>query len=114
MPLACSLSEKTENHIVVFFKSLCSRSATVSIYVLRTHYSNSQFNQKPHKCYKCSLLPLVLAINQSIYFLFNATFNQAYDVNHLIKRLLLMLQRYMTRCNDFKCRWFVLLLSGLL
>ena len=32
----------------------------------------------------------------------------------LINRLLLMLQQYITRCNDFKYLWFTLLLTGLL
>ena len=70
--------------------------------------------QKLHKNYKCSALSLFLAINCSIYYLLNGTFNRAYDVNHLINRLLLMLQQYITRCNDFKYHWFTLLLSGLL
>ena len=101
-----NLSDKMENQ--------CSKSATISIHV-PLHHSNPQFDQKPHKFYKCSALPLFLAINRSIYYLLNGTFNQAYDnVNHLINRLLLMLQRYMTRRNDFEHRWFTLLLSGLL
>jgi hypothetical protein len=87
----------------------------VTINVLpHKHCSNSQFYQKPHEHYKCPALSLVLAISRSIYYLLNGTFNQAYDVNHLINRLLLMLQRYITRHNDFQHRWFTLLLSGLL
>ena len=70
--------------------------------------------QKPHKNFKCSAWPLILAINRSIYYLLNSTFNQAHDVKHLINRLLLMLQQYITRHNDFKIHWFKLLLSGLL
>ena len=61
-----------------------------------------------------SPLSLLLAVNRSIYYLLNASFSQAYGVNYLIHRLLLMLQQYMTRHNDFKHRWFTLLLSGLL
>ena len=105
MPAPCNLSEKTENQ--------CSKSVTFCVYVL-LHHSNSQFDQKLHKQYKCSALPLFLAINHSIYYLLNGTFNRACDVNHLINRLLLMLQQYMTRHNDFKHCWFALLLSGLL
>ena len=70
--------------------------------------------QKPHKKFKCSAWPLILAINRSIYYLLNSTFNQAHDVKHLINRLLLMLQQYITRHNDFKIHWFKLLLSSLL
>src|ERR1700678_4559423 len=96
-----NLSDKTKNQ--------CSKSATISIHV-PLHHSNSEF-QKPHKFYKCSALPLFLGI----YYLLNGTFNQAYDnVNHLINRLLVMLQRYMTRHNEFEHCWFTLLLSGLL
>ena len=54
--------------------------------------SDPRFDQKQHKHYKCSSLPLVLAINRYIYYLLNGTFDQAYIVNHLISRLLLMLQ----------------------
>ena len=57
----------------------------VTINVLRhKHHSKSKFDQKPHKHYKRPALPLFLAINHSIYYLLNGTFNQAYDVNHLI------------------------------
>ena len=105
MPAPCNLYKKTENQ--------CSKSVTFSVYVLQ-HHSNSQFDQKLQKQYKCSALPLFLAINRCIYYLLNGTFNKACDVNHLINRLLLMLQQYITRYNDFKHRWFTLLLSGLL
>ena len=93
--------------------SKCSKYDTVPIYVL-LNYSNSQIDQKQHKIYKRSVLPLFLAIYRTIYYLLNDTFNQTHDVNHLINRLLLMLQRYITRCNDFKYLWFMLLLLGLL
>ena len=81
----CHLSEKIENHTIVF-KQPRSESVTDSIYYVHPHkhYSNSQFDQKPHKHYKHSALPLVFAINCSIYYLLNGTFNQAYDVNYLI------------------------------
>ena len=46
--------------------SKCSKSATVPIYVL-LNYSNSQIDQKQHKIYKCSVLPLFLAIYHTIY-----------------------------------------------
>jgi hypothetical protein len=59
-------------------------------------------------------LHLVLAINRSIYYLLSGKFNRAYDVNHLINRLLLMLQQYISRCHDFKHYWITLLFSGLL
>ena len=101
----CNLSKKTENQ--------CSKSVTFSVYVF-LHCSNSQSDQKLQKQYKCSALPLFLAINHCIYYLLNGTFNQACDVNHLINHLLLMLQQYITRHNDFKHCWFTLLLSGLL
>ena len=78
------------------------------------HHSDTQFDQKKYGHYKCSALSLVLAINRSIYYLLNSTFNHANDINHLMKRLLLTLQRYMIRCSDFKHSWFTLLLSGLL
>ena len=91
-----------------------SKSVPVLIHVLpHKHHSNTQFDQKPHKPYKHSALPLFLAINRSIYYLLNGTFTRASDVNHLIYRLLLMLQQYITSCNDFKHRWFTLLLAGL-
>jgi hypothetical protein len=72
-------------------------------------WKNTEFFQ-PSKSPLC----LLLAINRSIYYLLNASFSQAYSVNHLIHRLLLRLQQYMTRHNDFKHYWFTLLLSGLL
>ena len=106
MSTPCKLSKKTENQ--------CSKSVTFSVYVFLLHSSNSQFRQKLQKQYKCSALPLFLAINRCIYYLLNGTFNQASDVNHLINRLLLMLQQYIIRHNDFKHYWFTLLLSGLL
>src|ERR1700678_1917970 len=56
-----NVSDKTENR--------CSKSATISIHV-PLHHSNSEF-QKPHKFYKCSALPLFLAINRSILYHFN-------------------------------------------
>ena len=87
--------------------------STVSIYDI-LYYSNSQIDQKLHSINKRSVLPLFLAFYRTIYYLLNGNFNQAYDVNHLINRLLLTLQRYITRCNDFKYLWFMLLLSGLL
>jgi hypothetical protein len=102
-------------HQDLVFKQHCSKDMTVSIYVLpHKLYSNPQFDQKTHKYYKGSVLPLIMAINNSIYYLLNCTLNHAYDVNHVINRLLLMLQRYITRHNDFKHRWITLLLSGLL
>jgi hypothetical protein len=79
---------------------------------LHKHHSSFPFDQKLLKHYKISAL--FLAINHCIYYLSNGTFNQAYDVNHLIRRLLLMLQQHMMRCNDFKCCWLMLLMSGLL
>src|SRR5271168_1609868 len=94
-------------------KNCCSRSITVPVYVLLCHL-HSQIVQKLHKNYKHSAPPLFLAINHSIYYLLNGAFNQAHDVKHLINRLLLMLQQYITRRNDFKLHWFKLLLSGLL
>jgi len=62
---------------------------------------------------KWSAFPLILAINRSIYYLMNGTLNCSQDVDHLIKRILMALQRYITRRNDFKYYWFILLLSGL-
>ena len=53
--------------------SKCSKSATVPIYVL-LYYSNSQIDQKQHKIYKRSVLPLFLAIYRTIYYLLNGTF----------------------------------------
>ena len=102
MPAPCNLSENIENW--------CSKPVTISIRVLL----HSHFDQKLHKDFKCSALPLVLAIYRSIYYLLNSTFNKAHDVSHLINQLLLMLQQYITRSNDFKHCWFTLLLSGLL
>ena len=85
----------------ILFLQLHSKSVTVSIYILpHKHHSNSQFDQKYYKCYKHSALPLVLAINHCIYYLLNGTFN--HDIIHLINQLLLMLQQYITKCNDFK------------
>ena len=105
MPAPCTLSEKTENG--------CSKSVIVPVYVLLQDF-NSKIDHKLGKIYKRSALPLLLAINRCIYYLLHGTFNKAYDVNHLINRLLLMLQRYITRCNDFKYCWVKLLLSGLM
>ena len=62
-----------------------------------------------HNHYNHSSLALVWAINNIICLFFSCDFNQACSVNHLIKRLLLMFQRYITRCNDFKHLWFMLL-----
>ena len=102
MTASLNPSKKTGDGTTVF-KQQCSKSVTVSIYDLpHKHYSNSWFDQKLTKHYSCSVLSL------------NGTFNQACDVDHLINRLLLMLQRYITRRHDFKCHWFALLLSGLL
>jgi len=95
----CILYKKTENSIH---------------FLLHKQGSSSQYSQKQHKYYKCSALPLFLAINRSIYYLLNGTFNHAHDINYLINKLVLMLQQYITRHNDFKHRWFTLLLSGLL
>ena len=84
------------------------------------HVTHNNTRRVTHKCYKkCynlkhMVLCLVLTINHSIYCLLNGNFNCSYDVNHLINRLLLMLQQYITRSNDFKHRWITLLLSGLL
>ena len=116
MPASGTLSKKTKNSLVVL-KQPHSRSTTVSFYILPLkHYASSWFNQKQPNLnpYKFSALPLILAFNRIIYYLLNGNFNQAYDVNHLINRLLLKLQQHMTRCIDFKCRWFALLVSGLL
>ena len=112
MPVPHIQSEKAENHTILFLQ-LHSKSVIVSIYILpHKHCSNSQFDQKCYKHYKYSALPLVLAINHCIYYLLNGTFN--HDIDRLINRLLLKLQQYITRRNDFKHRWFTLLLSGLL
>jgi hypothetical protein len=84
------------------------------------HATHNNTSHATHKCYKkCyklkhMVLCLILAINRSIYYLTNGNFNCSYDVNHLINRLLLMLQQYITRFNDFKHCWIILLLSGLL
>ena len=94
-------------------ENCCSKSITVPVYTLLCHWS-SQIDQKLHKNYKGTAQPLFLAINHSIYYLLNGTFNQAHDVKHLIDRLLLTFQKYITRHNDFKLHWFNLLLSGLL
>ena len=107
-----NLTEKAENCNIAIKQQ---NSMTLSIYSYPIkHYSNTRFDQKEHKPYRCSALPLILAINQSIYYLLNSTFNQASDINHLINRLLLILCQHMTRHNDFKHFWFTLLLSGLL
>ena len=92
-------------------KNCCSRSITVPVYVLLCHL-HSQIVQKLHKNYKHSARPLFSAINHSIYYLLNGAFNQAHDIKHF-NQLLLMLQQYITRHNDFKLHWFKLLLSGL-
>jgi hypothetical protein len=104
MPDTCY--EKTENW--------CSKSVTVPIYILLYHSDQQTDLTKLPEKYNCSALPLFLAINRSIYYLLNGTFSQAYDVNHLIKRLLLMFRQYITRRNDFKFLWFALLLTGIL
>ena len=107
LPIPHSPSEKAE---------ICqhSKCASVSIYVVPCkHHTKSPFDKKEHQHYKYSLLPLVLAVNHIIYLFLNTTFNQADDVNHLIKRLLLILQKYITRRCDFKCFWLELLLSSL-
>ena len=77
-------------------------------------HTNFQFGQKACKHCKSSPMSLLLAINRSIYYLLNGSFNRADDVNHLTNRLLLILRQYMTQGNDFKHFWFTLLLSGLL
>ena len=111
-PVPHNPSEKAENHTILFLQ-LHSKSVIVSIYILpHKHHSNSQFDQKCYKHYKQSALPLVLAINCCIYYLLNGLFN--HDINHLINQLLLKLWQFITRCNDFKHRWFTLLLSDLL
>ena len=46
--------------------SKCSKSNTVPIYVV-LYFSNLQIDQKQHKIYKCSVLPLFLAIYHTIY-----------------------------------------------
>ena len=108
-----NLSENNENHGIVFDQP-CFGSATVTIYVLPYKGgSHSWFDPNIHK-WHCPALALILAINRSIYYLLNSTFNRSHDVDHLISQLLLMLQRYITRSNDFKHRWLMLLLSGLL
>jgi hypothetical protein len=104
MPDTCY--EKTENW--------CSKSVTVPIYILLYHSDQQTDLTKLPEKYNCSALPIFLAINRSIYYLLNGTFSQAYDVNHLIKRLLLMFRQYITRRNDFKFLWFALLLTGIL
>lgn len=109
-----NLTEETENCNIAI-KQWNPNSMRVSVYLYSIkHYSNTRFDQKQQKPYRCSALPLILAINQSIYYLLNGTFNRASDINHLINRLLLMLCQCMTRHNDFKHLWFTLLLSGLL
>ena len=109
-----NLSEKSER-LVTVFKQLCFKPMNISIYApLHKCHSDYQYDQKQHKNYRCSILPLFLAINRSIYYLLNGNFNHSHDVNHLIIRLLLKLQQYITRHNDFKHYWLTLLLSGLL
>ena len=111
MPAPQNPFKKSVNHIA--FMQPCSKATTISFYDLpHKHHSNDQFDQKMHKHYKSSALPL--SINRSIYYLLINTFNDIFDVNTLINQLLLMLQRYMTRRNDFKHRWFMLILSNLL
>jgi hypothetical protein len=63
--------------------------------------------------YKCSDLALLYAMNRTIYYLLNGVFIHGHDVNHLIRRILLTLQQYMTRRNNFKNLWVTLLMSGL-
>ena len=113
-----NLSEKTGNHTAIF-KEQCSKPVSIFIYFLRRKgQSNSQFDQKLHNHYKCPALrplPLFLAINRCIYYLLNSTFiNHADDVKHLIDKLLLKLQQYVTRRNNYKQHWIILLFSGLL
>ena len=102
------LSAVMENHPIVFIQEAFN---SMTAHKLK---SNRRFEQKLHKHYKCSSLPLVLAINRCIYYLLNGTFDQVNVVNHLINTLPLMLQRYITRKNDFNHRWLTLLQSGLL
>ena len=112
----CDLTQKTIN-CMEMFRQPCYKSLRISIHgVLRcTHYSGSppDRNLKPPSHSIFLALPLVMVIDLGIYYL-KGTFNQACDVNHLISRLLLQLQQYITRHNDFKHGWFMLLLSGLL
>ena len=79
-------SSKKAEYCTLVFKQPHSKSATVSYILPQKNYSGSCFDQKPPnmKHYKCSTLPLILVVNRSIYYLLNGSFNQAYDVNHLI------------------------------
>ena len=114
-PAPYNLPKKTENHTAIF-KEQCSKAVAIFIYFLpQKCQSNSQFDQKLHNHYKCPALPLFLAINRCIYYLLNSTFlNYADDVKHLIDKLLLKLQQYVMRRNDYKQHWIILLFSGLL
>ena len=99
IPPPHNLSEHMDSYTTVY-KQWCSEPSL-------------KFDQKPQKYYKCSPLRLIWAINLSIYYLFNGTFDHAHDVNHLINQLLLKLRQYITRHNDFKYLWITLLLLGL-
>ena len=112
-PMHYNLSEEIETHL--FASNQQSFSLTISYYVppYKVHFISHSV-QKQHKYPKSSSSPLVLATNRCLYHLLNGTFNQVDVVNCLINRLLLMLQQYITRHNDFKHRWLTLLLTGLL
>lgn len=110
-----NLFEKIGNNTTVC-KQQYLKPVAIAVYILLYKCNlNPPFCYKPYKHYKRTVLPLVLAINQSIYYLLNGTFlNRAYDTNHLICRLLLKLQQYITRHGVYKHNWISLLLSGLL
>ena len=76
-------------------------------------YVNSQAFYKLCKNGKHSALPLILAINRCIYYFMNGNFNHSHDVDHLVKRILMMLRRYIMKRNDFRYYTITLLLSGL-
>ena len=61
--------------------------------------------------YKLALnSPLAWDINQRIYFFMS----YSHDINYLIARIIMKLQRYITRRHDFCCYWRELLICGLL
>ena len=118
LSIQCHYQSKPDCHpITVSSRCQSSNSMTGSIYVLCHKYpSKFQFHLKVQKfhCHNSSALALLLAINRSIYYLLNGTLHMAYDVNHIIHQLLLMLRQHITRHNDFKHLWIELLLSGML
>jgi len=92
-----------------------NRFITFSIYnYLLEIFAKFQAFQNWRKPHKQSFLPLVCAINHSIYYFMNGNVNHSHDIHYLIKRLLLTFQRFITKRDDFSYNWFSLLLSGLL